>query len=357
MATRLHATGTRGICKDDAGNVWLRSKVGGTRRLRKLPSKDMATARLALRLWLTELEGEARKVAIPGAKSRDAWGAAVDAWLAEKKGRPDLTTATLHYYEAVAREARTLAPGEALPRSVGVEAARSWWRALTGRMSANFANVCLAAVRSIFKEQRARGLRRDDSTEGLRKVRIGERRLRLPSPEEFAAIAADIGSKGKRDGVECSRMVRWLAYSGLRISEMRGLTWADVEQGRLVVRSAKSRGGADKFRVVPMVPALAELVAEMRAEWAKAKRVPTGPVFGLVSPRGALTAACRRAGVGHLRVHDLRHFFATTCIEAGVDIPTVSRWLGHSDGGALAMRTYGHLRDAHSLKAAGLVRF
>jgi hypothetical protein len=29
--------------------------------------------------------------------------------------------------------------------------------------------------------------------------------------------------------------------------------------------------------------------------------------------------------------------FATRCIESGVDIPTVSRWLGHKDGGALAM--------------------
>ncbi|MHB8523566.1 MAG: hypothetical protein ACYDH9_22810 [Limisphaerales bacterium] len=43
-----------------------------------------------------------------------------------------------------------------------------------------------------------------------------------------------------------------------------------------------------------------------------------------------------------------RHFFATTCIESGVDIPTISRWLGHSDGGALAMRVYGHLRQEHS---------
>ena len=32
----------------------------------------------------------------------------------------------------------------------------------------------------------------------------------------------------------------------------------------------------------------------------------------------------------------------------GVDIPTISRWLGHSDGGALAMRVYGHLRQEHS---------
>ncbi len=50
--------------------------------------------------------------------------------------------------------------------------------------------------------------------------------------------------------------------------------------------------------------------------------------------------------------HDLRHLFATTCIEAGVDIPTVSRRLGHKDGGALTMKTYGHLRDEHSTAAA-----
>jgi hypothetical protein len=32
------------------------------------------------------------------------------------------------------------------------------------------------------------------------------------------------------------------------------------------------------------------------------------------------------------------------CIESGVDIPTVSRWLGHKGGGALCIKTYGHLR-------------
>jgi hypothetical protein len=40
-----------------------------------------------------------------------------------------------------------------------------------------------------------------------------------------------------------------------------------------------------------------------------------------------------------------------------VDIPTVSRWLGHKDGGALAMKTYGHLRDEHSTKMAQKVVF
>ena len=58
-----------------------------------------------------------------------------------------------------------------------------------------------------------------------------------------------------------------------------------------------------------------------------------------------------------MRIHDLRHLFATRCIESGVDIPTVSKWLGHKDGGALAMRTYGHLRNEHSQKMAKKVKF
>jgi hypothetical protein len=55
--------------------------------------------------------------------------------------------------------------------------------------------------------------------------------------------------------------------------------------------------------------------------------------------------------------HDFRHFFATTCIESGVDIPTVSRWLGHKDGGALAMKRYGHLRQEHSFAMIKRVNF
>jgi integrase len=57
-------------------------------------------------------------------------------------------------------------------------------------------------------------------------------------------------------------------------------------------------------------------------------------------------------------IYDLRHYFATRCMETStVDIPTVSRWLGHKDGGALAMKTYGHLRDEHSQRLAKQVRF
>ena len=67
-----------------------------------------------------------------------------------------------------------------------------------------------------------------------------------------------------------------------------------------------------------------------------------------------MSRATQRTNSAH---GDLRHLFATRCIESGVDIPTVSRWLGHKDGGALAMKVYGHLRDHHSVEMAKKVRF
>ena len=79
--------------------------------------------------------------------------------------------------------------------------------------------------------------------------------------------------------------------------------------------------------------------------------------MGVRECQKSMDRAAKVVGMPRITHHDLRHLFATRCIESGVDIPTVSRWLGHKDGGALAMRVYGHLRDSHSLKMAQKVTF
>src|SRR6516225_1456818 len=80
-------------------------------------------------------------------------------------------------------------------------------------------------------------------------------------------------------------------------------------------------------------------------------------MLGVRECRKAFHRACTKFAAGRTTHHDLRHLFATRCIESGVDIPTVSRWLGHKDGGALAMKTYGHLRREHSIAQAQRVTF
>ena len=74
--------------------------------------------------------------------------------------------------------------------------------------------------------------------------------------------------------------------------------------------------------------------------------------------QGAINRACRNLQIPRFTQHGLRHLLATRGIESGVDIPTASRWLGHKeDGGAPAMKAYGHLRDSHSMSMAQKVPF
>ena len=63
-----------------------------------------------------------------------------------------------------------------------------------------------------------------------------------------------------------------------------------------------------------------------------------------------------KAGLPHIGFHDFRHFFASQCVMAGIDFMTVAHWLGHSDGGVLVGKVYGHLADAHKRRMADGLR-
>ncbi len=155
----------------------------------------------------------------------------------------------------------------------------------------------------------------------------------------------------------CADLVRFVAFSGCRISEARKVRWSDVnfDRGLIIVHNAKTRktNNAAATRNVPIIPDMRSLLDKL----AKKAQRPQDLVCAVGECEKSLTRACRLLGIPRITHHDLRHLFATRCIESGVDIPTVSRWLGHSDGGALAMKVYGHLRDQHSAQMAQRVTF
>lgn len=125
----------------------------------------------------------------------------------------------------------------------------------------------------------------------------------------------------------------------------------------IIVRGTKTEGSA---RVIPMVPAFRNLTLRMREHREGTHGcavLPAEKVFEAGEALLSLRKACEAAGVKKMTHHDLRHLFATTCIESGVDIPTVAAWLGHVDGGVLAMQAYGHIRPSHSTEAAKKVLF
>ena len=132
------------------------------------------------------------------------------------------------------------------------------------------------------------------------------------------------------------------------------MLWKDVNfaSNRLIVPGTKSESSS---RVIPMSAPLRDLFQRLHAE------NPGADASDLIvkhkSARKCLETACRKLGLPVFYHHAFRHYFATCCIESGVDVPTVSRWLGHKDGGQLAMKVYAHLRPAHSDAMIAQVNF
>ena len=143
-------------------------------------------------------------------------------------------------------------------------------------------------------------------------------------------------------------IVRFLAQTGLRINEARQLKWADVHLDFILVPGGVTKSG--KPRHVPFVNGIEDTLRRLKSVSKTDFILPAG------TTRRALNKSCKLAGLPHLTHHDFRHMFATRCIESGVDVPTVARWLGHQDGGALLGRVYFHLADAHSREMAGRVK-
>jgi integrase len=166
----------------------------------------------------------------------------------------------------------------------------------------------------------------------------------------------------ERAGAWCSRdcadFLRGLAFTGCRKSEAAEIEWRDVDfvAGEIVVRGDAVTGTKNwTVRRVPMIPDARGLFERMRSE--RPDEPLSAQVFRVNEAQNAINSAVRKLDIPRITHHDLRHLFATICIESGVDIPTVSRWLGHKDGGALAMKTYGHLRREHSITQAQKVSF
>jgi integrase len=182
----------------------------------------------------------------------------------------------------------------------------------------------------------------------LRRRREAPKIAKLPTAEQFRALLDDLDrvSKSKRAAL----VVRLLALTGLRITEARSLKSGHILEDGLLVMSQDSKN--EKSRVIPWLPGCRETVdALLRIAPRNGK-----PLISDQSIRTALKLACARVGIPRLSHHDFRRFFATRCIESGVDLPTIARWMGHSDGGFLLGKVYFHVLGEHTRAMAAKVR-
>jgi site-specific recombinase XerD len=139
-----------------------------------------------------------------------------------------------------------------------------------------------------------------------------------------------------------------LYSGGLRFAEAANLRIHDIDSKRMQIRVACGKG--KKERLVPLSP---RLLKELRIYWKKYK--PSGLLFPGKTPektyadttiRKAMKDAAERAGIKRrVYPHVLRHSYATGLLEAGVDLLTISKLLGHAS--FITTMVYLHCRREH----------
>jgi integrase len=235
---------------------------------------------------------------------------------------------------------------------------KEWARAYAKTASPTNYNNTAALLRHVLNVAIEAGVIYSNPAAGLKRAAVRGKEIALPSIDKFNALIDEMRAGQSRDSINCADFAAGLAFTGCRLGEAREIAWRDVDfdAGEVVVRGDAKTGTKNwELRRVPLIPDARALFERMRNE--RPGELLDAKVFRVGECQKALDRACKKVGTDRITHHDLRHLFATRCIESGVDIPTVSRWLGHKDGGALAMRTYGHLRREHSIAQAQRVSF
>ena len=175
---------------------------------------------------------------------------------------------------------------------------------------------------------------------------------RFLTADEVALLAHEAGPTG---GI----VVLMLAYTGLRFGELAALRVrrVDLLRRRLDVAESVTEVGGEavygtpkthQARTVPLPRFLVDDIARLAAGPRPDDLLFTAPEGGVLRlgnfRRRVFDPAARRAGVGHLTLHDLRHTAASLAIASGANVKDVQAMLGHASA-AMTLDTYAGLFD------------
>lgn len=280
-------------------------------------------------------------------------------YLSGVEAQVDIKKSTVHYYAQIVTSLISTWPAlkESSPKDISKSDCEAWAKSYASAYSPTRYNNAVDVLRRIFEVAIASGTIYRNPAADLGKRTPNKKRLDLPTKDEFSRLVEAIANQGAWCSRQCADLVSFLAYTGARIDEARHVKWSDVGEDFLWVHGGKEGTKNMESRYIPITVQLKELLHDMKSKPRYFKGDRAGYVLAVMECQKALDKACRLTGITRITHHDLRHLFATRCIQSGVDIPTVAKWLGHKDGGALLMKTYSHVIQDHSKTMAAKVSF
>ena len=170
---------------------------------------------------------------------------------------------------------------------------------------------------------------------------------------EFRRLGVALGETSQMGGgrAVAAAAIRLLMLTGCRHREILSLQWEDVD---LDARELRLRDPKTGPRTVPLSPpavdVLAGLARSAQGRWVVPGRKPDAPLSSL---QHTWDIVRRHAGLPDVRLHDLRHSFASRALALGESLPMIGKLLGHSRMESTAR--YAHLARSAVHEAAARV--
>ena len=353
-------TRLQNLVRHKSGRYYARAFASGKEVWKSLKTSHFSVAEARLAEFLKEHREHRRSNGNGEVSAKMTFGEAAAIHLRNLDDNLSIKPRTRHYWRQRLAALIKSWPGlnEAEVRKITHADCKKWASTYAKTASPTNFNNTVALLRHILNVAIEAGVIYSNPAAALKRTAIRGKEIPLPTMDKFNALLAEMRAGHSRDSINCADFALGLALTGMRKGEANALEWRDVdfEAGETVVRGDAVTGTKNwELRRVPLIPDARALFQRIRSE--RADEPLDAKVFAVRECQKALDRACKKVGTDRITHHDLRHLFATRCIESGVDIPTVSRWLGHKDGGALAMKTYGHLRREHSIAQAQKVSF
>lgn len=219
------------------------------------------------------------------------------------------------------------------------------------------ANRLMALLSKMFSLAVAWGWRGDNPAKGIERF-AEQRRERWLQADELGALSEAINAYPDRRIADALRL---LILTGSRRGEVLKAAWDQFDLERGVWTKPSHHTKQKKTEYVPLSGPARLLVSEMRGrtiqalgDEAKLKDFPylfPGDKEGkpLQELHGAWKKICAAAGLEGVRVHDLRHTYASHLVSGGHSLPLVGRLLGHTQ--ASTTQRYAHIADDPLRKA------
>ena len=214
------------------------------------------------------------------------------------------------------------------------------------------ANRTLAVLSAMFRLAEAWDLAPPgrNPCRGVRryKEKPRERFLSRDEYRRFGRVLAEAEKDGSENPVAVAA-IRLLLLTGCRKNEILSLQWDDVDRVTGELRLKDTKSGARRVPLTPAVEAvLSGIPRSDDSSWVIPGRRPDRRLGAIHQVWMRLRA---RAGLDDVRLHDLRHAYASRALALGAGLPMIGRLLGHATVSATAR--YAHLsRDSEKASAA-----